>query len=655
MKKILTGVLTALLLTGFIFTGCKTQTPEDNNGNNNTENTEDSKDDEKKDEDSEVSGAAVTEFKATAGNAKVTLSWTNPTTGTLSSIKIYNGTTDSPSTLVTTITDGKTSYDVTGLTNGTKYYFKAESAFTDDSKVYTSSVVSATPRDLSDLVNISSVDFAKELTIGWNLGNSFDAPTETGWGMPTTTKAMIDAVAAAGFKTIRIPVSWSKHVTGSNYTIDSTWMNRVKEVVDWAIDDGMYVILNVHHDNYFAGDSVIKDGNTELGLADSSISGFAITTDATLQTKSKTYLKKVWTQIATKFASYDNQLVFEVLNEPRCYGETNEWWFSDSASAKPYCDVITAYEKVCIETIRGISGNENRFIMVPGYAASGSSSTMLKAYTMPTDTATDKLLLSAHAYDPSDFAMTGTDYTYEDDDEGEALTSIFNYLKTNYTDKGIGVVMGEASCSNKDNLSERLKWFDAYFSKAKNAGIPVVLWDNMIASPDGTLTGTKRTGTNGEHHGYLNRTKCKWFFPTLITKAMDVVGVTGYSVPEYIEATIQSIGWNESSATQLSSTTWNLDWSSDHYIPKNTSAKEGSILKIVLGTSGTSFRMINSSWNYTYSLGTIVNGSSGGSDISASSTEVYYVLTAEDAAKFKTDKIVFAGASGTITAVYFQE
>ena len=96
----------------------------------------------------------------------------------------------------------------------------------------------------------NSVDMAKAMKIGWNLGNTFDAPTETGWSQPKTTRAMIHGIRQAGFVSIRIPVSWHTHITDStNYTIDSAWMNRVKEVVDWALEEGLCVIINIHHDN----------------------------------------------------------------------------------------------------------------------------------------------------------------------------------------------------------------------------------------------------------------------------------------------------------------------------------------------------------------------------------------------------------------------
>ncbi len=376
----------------------------------------------------------------------------------------------------------------------------------------------------------TSVEMAANMAIGWNLGNTLDATgdwtdngvfhselkgleTETGWGMPKTTEAMITAVKAAGFKTIRIPVSWHNHITDkTNYTIDSAWMARVKTVVDWAYNMGMCVIINIHHDN-------LKESQLAGNF------GFALSYDTTLQNQSKAYIEKVWIQIATTFKEYDNKLVFEVLNEPRDIdGELagNEWW----CGQKAIMDIITSYEQVGINAIRSVAGNENRFVMVPGYAASGSDSSMLALYTMPTDTAQDKLLLSTHAYSPYEFALKGDYKDVEFDSEDSAsLTSLFNYLKTNYTNKGIGVVMGEASATDKENTNERVKWASSYFSKAREAGVSVVLWDNMV-----TCANENKNNINiGERHGYYNRKSNSWYFPSIIEAMMKAVYGDNYT------------------------------------------------------------------------------------------------------------------------------
>ena len=371
----------------------------------------------------------------------------------------------------------------------------------------------------------TSVQMAKNMAIGWNLGNTLDATkgftnnagltTETEWGMPQTTEAMITAIKNAGFKTIRIPVSWHNHITETtNYTIDTAWMARVKQIVDWAYNKNMCVIINIHHDN-------LKNSELTTGHI-----GFAISNDASKQTKSKTYISEVWTQIATAFASYDNKLVFEVLNEPRDVGgevTNNEWNCTD----EDIMDIITSYEQEGITAIRAVAGNENRFIMVPGYAASGSNPQMLAAYTMPTDSATDRLILSTHAYSPYAFAMYDSSRSSDDtvfgDDDKSSLDSIFTYLKNTYTSQGIGVVMGEASATDKNNLSARTAWATYYFTKAKEAGIPVVLWDNMVTAS------TPNSTDIGERHGYYDRNNNTWYFPKMIKAMMKAVYGANYA------------------------------------------------------------------------------------------------------------------------------
>jgi endoglucanase len=355
----------------------------------------------------------------------------------------------------------------------------------------------------------TSLEQAANMGLGWNLGNTLDAAnlgsktnsgltTETIWGQPKTTQQMIKDVRAAGFKTIRVPVSWHNHIVkGKTLTIDPKWMARVKQIVDWAIEEDMCVIINIHHDN--------------LSISQMKANyGFALSYNEKIKEQSKLYISAVWAQIAETFADYDNHLVFEVLNEPRdISGELtgNEWWSTE----KKVMDVITEYEETAISTIRAAGGkNADRFVMVPGYAGSGAASEMLSQYTLPQDSVADRLILSTHAYSPYNFAMSDSKDTTFDEDDQKQLDELFSYLKKNYIDKGIGVVMGEASASDKNNTQERIKWAHYYFGLAKSAGIPVVLWDNNSTVANGGNI------NSGECHGYYNRRNSSWYFPELI-------------------------------------------------------------------------------------------------------------------------------------------
>ena len=363
-------------------------------------------------------------------------------------------------------------------------------------------------------VPATSVEMAKAMKIGWNLGNTFDAwsdnatglSSETCWGQPKTTKAMIHGIKQAGFVSIRIPVSWHDHITdATNYTIDTAWMNRVKEVVDWALDEGLCVILNIHHDNF--SDADLKNRTY----------GFAVSKDEALQEKSKNYIAGVWKNIAEVFKDYDYKLVFEVLNEPRDIGGTNwgqEWWVG-GANATEANGIICAYEQVGLNAIRKSgSKNADRFVMCPPYAASTSCMT---GFSLPTDTATSRLMIEAHAYSPYSFAMDSPGETEFTSAHKTELTNMFNNLYNNYVSQGIGVVIDETGATNKENLEDRIEWAKYFFGEAYKKGIPSLWWDNGVWQ----VSGTKYN----EHYGYYNRTQQIWYFPELMKASLKAVGV----------------------------------------------------------------------------------------------------------------------------------
>lgn len=348
---------------------------------------------------------------------------------------------------------------------------------------------------------------------GWNLGNTLDAcntaggnlnsgtGTETSWGMPETTKQMIQAVKAQGFKTIRMPVSWHNHISkinGTNYTIDSQWMNRVKTVVDWCIEEDLFVILNIHHDNL--EESAITSGKA----------GYCITTNTDKKALSTSFINSIWGQISSTFGTYDNHLIFEVLNEPREIGKAWEW----DSSGGNYSSQITAanqlikeYEQGAINVIRSSGANNvQRYIMVPPYAASPNC---MMGWTLPNDTS-ERLIVSVHAYTPYTFAMNQeSDNEFKEEFKGD-IDYLFTTLNESFLKNGIPVVIGEASASDKNNTSERIKWVKYYFGKAKVSSMPVVLWDNMVIR----VTGAEDAG---ERHGYLNRNTLTWYFPDLMS------------------------------------------------------------------------------------------------------------------------------------------
>ncbi|WP_294431839.1 glycoside hydrolase family 5 protein [uncultured Treponema sp.] len=340
---------------------------------------------------------------------------------------------------------------------------------------------------------------------GWNLGNTLDAKsdgdmankglsTEKSWGMPKTTEAMIKAVASEGFKTIRIPVSWHNHLTDSNYTIDSAWMARVKQIVDWSLSCGLKVIINIHHDNL-----------SEAQM--SSTYGFCVPeNNSDLKDKSLLYICAIWEQVSEAFKSYNENLVFELLNEPRAVGKTYEWNGSGSTIQKAN-KIIMEYEKAALDVIRSSGGNNaSRYVMVPPYAASPS---MTEGWSLPKDSASGKLIVSVHAYTPYEFCMSTASVNSFTDSHKGSIDWLFTSLKSDYLSKEIPVIIGEASASDKNNAAERKKWADYYYKKAKSLGIPVVLWDNMVTASTGDIN-------SGECHGWFNRNDLSWYFPEIM-------------------------------------------------------------------------------------------------------------------------------------------
>ena len=361
------------------------------------------------------------------------------------------------------------------------------------------------------LKNADTEAILEDMGLGWNLGNSLDATggsgldTETSWSNPKTTQALIDKVKSLGFNTVRVPVSWGKHVSGDNYTIDSAWLARVKEVVDYCYKNDMYVILNIHHDT----------------KSSASASGAGYYPRSSAYSSSEKFVTSVWSQAAEYFKDYDYHLIFETLNEPRLIGTGYEWWFNKWSIPSEVKDAIECINKLnqkAVDTIRDTgSNNRSRLIMCPGYDASIDGATV-SGFKLPTDISGNKnrIAVSVHAYSPYNFAMnvgSGSTSTYTSSIKNE-LQDLFSTLKSNFRDKGIPVVIGEFGSTDKNNTAERVKWATDYTALAKKNKIPCVLWDNNAFA---VYNGSSIV-LNSEYHGYINRKN-----NTVTSPAKDVI------------------------------------------------------------------------------------------------------------------------------------
>ena len=330
-----------------------------------------------------------------------------------------------------------------------------------------------------EIRDIPSKELLKEIKVGWNLGNTMDAtgdPTlgaETHWQSTTTSTYMMQLLKDTGFDIVRIPVSWGEHMDAS-YKVDPEWMARVHEIVDYGIDNGLFVILNTHHENWYMPTEEDKPQDLEQ-------------------------MKALWEQIAEEFKGYDEHLIFEGVNEPRLRDTPLEWSGGTEASRK----IVAEYAKTFYDTVRASGGNNaKRHLMVTGYAASSMKECMKDTWLPEGD---DKVIVSVHAYLPYNFALNvnGTDKWDASRDTGE-IDSFFKNLDELFVSKDIPVIIGEFGVMNKDNLDDRIACTEYYLSKARELGIPALWWDNNAAYG------------NGENFGLMDRSMIPvWRFQRL--------------------------------------------------------------------------------------------------------------------------------------------
>lgn len=355
----------------------------------------------------------------------------------------------------------------------------------------------ANPRVVPDN---EAMAFLRQMGVGWNLGNTFDAFRDGGggdemsiesyWCGVKTTEDMIEAVRAAGFRTLRVPVSWHNHVD-ADFTISQPWLDRVQQVVDWAIQRDMTVILNIHHDespDYF------------------------YPSEACYET-SERYIRRVWEQLAERFGDYDEKLIFESMNEPRQKGTDWEWWLDENnPDCREACDCINRLNQVFVDTVRAAGGNNaTRYLMVPGYDAAPKGA-LSELFALPEDSADNRIIVSVHAYTPYSFALQdrGVDtFSTTPGQQTSEIGTFMNELFEKYIENGVPVVIGEFGARDKNGNTQARVDFAAYYAfAASSRGMPCCWWDNNA------FTGS------GERFGLLDRASCAWPYPQIVEALM---------------------------------------------------------------------------------------------------------------------------------------
>ena len=321
----------------------------------------------------------------------------------------------------------------------------------------------------------------RNMGVGWNLGNTLDAnsgskqglESETYWGQPVTKPELMEMMKTAGFGAIRVPVTWFPHMDANN-KVDRAWMKRVHEVVDYVINQGMYCIVNLHHDT--------GDGDTHWLHASTAI-----------YQAQKERFESLWRQIAEEFRDYDQHLLFESYNE--MLDKYNSWCFAsfnsparyNAADAADAYSAINSYAQSFVNTVRATGGNNaSRNLVVNTYGACCGSGTWnshlqdpLKEMKLPNDDIGGHLIFQVHCY--PNVKNIGNAKTEVND--------MFSLLKTHLANKGAPVIIGEWGTANdgeNDYMVRRnnvLTFADYFVKKAKDYGFGTFWW---MGISDGT-------------------------------------------------------------------------------------------------------------------------------------------------------------------------
>lgn len=301
--------------------------------------------------------------------------------------------------------------------------------------------------------------FTENLGNGINIGNSLDATGvqrhrpdasveyyETYWNNPLITGELFAAVSEAGFKSVRIPVTWDEHIDAEG-NIAAEWMDRVQEVVDMALAEGLYVILDTHHETWL---------NLEL--------------DREEEICAK--LEKVWTQIAQRFRDYDEHLLFEGMNEPRLRDTEYEW----TEGTEDLRAMTNRLNRIFVDSVRAVGGgNKERYLLICPYANRYETEALEALEYIEGHT-----IVSVHAYIPYSFTdgdASNNTFDVDNKNDTEKIDTLFEWLKNNYVERNIQVIITEFGCVDKDNEEERLEWLQYYLSRANESGVHCFWWD----------------------------------------------------------------------------------------------------------------------------------------------------------------------------------
>jgi len=358
---------------------------------------------------------------------------------------------------------------------------------------YPSYNISPTKPDTSGMSS-NAAQLAAKMKIGWNLGNTLEAiGGETAWGNPKATKALITTIKQNGFNAVRIPCSWDQYADPATAKIKSAWLSRVKEVVQYCIDNDVYVILNIHWDGGWLENNCTPQKRDAVNA------------------KQRAY----WEQIATCLRDFDEHLIFASANEP-------------AVANALQMGVLLSYHQTFIDAVRSTGGkNAYRTLVVQG-PSTDFDKTLRLMTKMPEDKVKNKLMLEVHSYTPYQFALmtqdekwgnqfyywgrgyhSSTDTTHNATwGEESEIDRIAKAMKTKFIDNGIPVIIGEFGVIRRSSLTgdalvhhlgARAHYFEYFVKRVKANGLIPFYWDEGSLGNNSFGIFSRRTNAIADH------------------------------------------------------------------------------------------------------------------------------------------------------------
>ncbi|WP_029192822.1 cellulase family glycosylhydrolase [Paenibacillus harenae] len=316
--------------------------------------------------------------------------------------------------------------------------------------------------------------YVEAMQPGWNLGNTFDATgaDETSWGNPRVTKQLIKHIASQGYNSIRIPITWDHRMgEAPDYTIEPAFIDRIEEVVDWSLDAGLYVMINLHHDSWLWVNRMGTEHDEVLARYNAA-----------------------WTQIADRFKDHSKKLSFESINEPRF---SDGWGGGGEAHFQMLHELNASFHEI----VRASGGNNaERPLVLPTLETNAGQDRLDALVDTFAELDDPNLIATVHYYGFWPFSVNIAGFTRFNEETKNDIVQTFDRVYQSLVAKGIPVILGEFGLLGFDKNTgtieqgEKLKFFEYLLHYIQERGISHMLWDN------------------GQH---LNRLTLKWNDPQL--------------------------------------------------------------------------------------------------------------------------------------------